>query len=305
MSDSDSSPDAGPEPEAGSSPIGFVGGSGIYEALPLEDTREVAVTTPYGEPSAPITVGEFADTGREVAFVPRHGRHHQYSPTDVPYRANVHALKQLGVGHVIASNAVGSLREELSPRTLVVPDQFVDRTRHRSYSFFGDGVVVHQSVAEPYSARLSELLVEAAREHATADVVDGGTYVCIEGPQFSTRAESEFYRAQGWDLVGMTTVPEAKLAREAEMAYATITGITDYDVWKDDAEVSLEEVLANAAANETAIRETIEAAIPEIPETETWPAHSALEGTVNTPAEAIPEATRDRVDLLLGEYVEE
>ena len=296
--------------------VGFVGGSGIYESLPLSDTREEELSTPYGEPSAPITVGELGDTGREVAFVPRHGRNHEYSPTEVPYRANVHALKQLGVRHVIASNAVGSLREDVPPRTLVVPDQVFDRTRHREYSFFGDGVVVHQGFAEPYAPELSAILVEAAREATGADaggdgdgdgtgVVDGGTYVCIEGPQFSTRAESEFYRSNGWDVVGMTTVPEAKLAREAEMAYATVAGVTDYDVWRTDAAVSLEEVLENAAANETAIRETVEAAVRAIPLDEEWPCHSALAGTVNTPSEAIPPATRERVDLLLGEYLDD
>jgi 5'-methylthioadenosine phosphorylase len=303
--------------------VGFIGGSGIYESLPLSETREEALSTPYGEPSAPITVGELGDTGREVAFVPRHGRSHEYSPTEVPYRANVHALKQLGVRHVVASNAVGSLREDVPPRSLVVPDQVFDRTRHREYTFFGDGVVVHQGFAEPYSPELSEILVEAAREATGADaagdaeadaeaeasatpgVVDGGTYVCIEGPQFSTRAESEFYRSNGWDVVGMTTVPEAKLALEAEMAYATVAGVTDYDVWKTDAEVTLEEVLENAAANEAAIRETVEAAVRAIPLDETWPCHSALAGTVNTPAEAIPPATRERVDLLLGEYLDD
>ena len=289
--------------------VGFVGGSGIYDTLPLSDTREEELSTPYGDPSAPITVGELGDTGREVAFVPRHGRNHEHSPTEVPYRANVHALKQLGVRHVIASNAVGSLREDVPPRTLVVPDQVFDRTRHREYSFFGDGVVVHQGFAEPYAPELAEILVEAAREATDGDgevgVVDGGTYVCIEGPQFSTRAESEFYRSNGWDVVGMTTVPEAKLAREAEMAYATVAGVTDYDVWRTDAEVSLEEVLENAAANETAVRETVEAAVRAVPLDEEWPCHSALEGTVNTPSDAIPPATRERVDLLLGRYLDD
>jgi 5'-methylthioadenosine phosphorylase len=289
--------------------VGFVGGSGIYDSLPLSDTREEELSTPYGDPSAPITVGELGDTGREVAFVPRHGRNHEHSPTEVPYRANVHALKQLGVRHVIASNAVGSLREDVPPRTLVVPDQVFDRTRHREYSFFGDGVVVHQGFAEPYAPELAEILVEAAREATDGDgeagVVDGGTYVCIEGPQFSTRAESEFYRSNGWDVVGMTTVPEAKLAREAEMAYATVAGVTDYDVWRTDAEVSLEEVLENAAANETAVRETVEAAVRAVPLDEEWPCHSALEGTVNTPSDAIPPATRERVDLLLGRYLDD
>jgi 5'-methylthioadenosine phosphorylase len=300
----DSDTAAGDDSAADPSPVGFIGGSGIYEALPLENTREEHLTTPYGEPSAPLTVGEFANTGREVAFVPRHGRDHQYSPTALPYRANVHALKQLGVEFVLASNAVGSLREELPPRTLVVPDQVFDRTRNRELSFYGDGVVVHQGFAEPYTPQLTDVLVEAAEAATDATVADGGTYVCIEGPQYSTRAESEFYRAQGFDVVGMTAIPEAKLAREAEMAYATVAGVTDYDVWKTDAEVTLEEVLENAAKNETAIRQTVEAAIRRLPARGDWPVHSALEGTVNTPADAIPPAVRDRVELLLGEYLD-
>jgi 5'-methylthioadenosine phosphorylase len=282
--------------------LGFIGGSGIYEALPLENTREEAVTTPFGDPSAPIEVGEFADTGREVAFVPRHGRHHQYSPTTLPYRANVYALKELGVTHVIASNAVGSLREDLPPRTLVVPDQAFDRTKRRPLTFFDEGIVVHQPFADPYCRELSTHLAESARA-VDENVVEGGTYVCIEGPQFSTVAESEFYRSQGWDVVGMTTIPEAKLAREAEMAYATVAGVTDYDVWKEGAEVTLQEVLENAQANEEAIKRTVERAIETLPADHTCDCHTALEGTVNTPTEAIPTETRERLDPLVGDYL--
>jgi 5'-methylthioadenosine phosphorylase len=284
--------------------IGFIGGSGIYDALPLRNTREVDIETPFGSPSAPPTVGEFGDTGREVAFVPRHGVDHEYSPTDLPYRANVFALKRLGVTHVLASNAVGSLREDLPPRTLVVPDQIYDRTKHRQLSFFGGGIVVHQEFAEPYCPDLSGIVAEAAADATDADVVRGGTYVCIEGPQFSTRAESEFYRAQGWDVIGMTTIPEAKLAREAEMAYATIAGVTDYDVWNDDTQVSLEEVLENAAANETAIKQTVEAAIDALPADHECDCHAALANTINTPDDAIPASTKAELEPLIGEYVE-
>jgi 5'-methylthioadenosine phosphorylase len=282
--------------------LGFIGGSGIYDALPLTDTRERDLTTPFGDPSAPLTVGEFADTGHEVAFVPRHGRHHQYSPTNLPYRANIHALKQLGVTHVVASNAVGSLREDLPPQTLVVPDQAYDRTKHRPLTFFEEGIVVHQPFAEPYCPELSAHLAEAARA-VDADVVEGGTYVCIEGPQFSTVAESEFYRAQGWDVVGMTTIPEAKLAREAEMAYATVTGVTDYDVWREGSQVTLEEVLENARANEESIKRTVERAIETLPADHTCDCHTALAGTVNTPSHAVPDETKDRLDLLVGDYL--
>jgi len=297
--------------------IGFIGGSGIYESLPLENTHEVAVTTPYGEPSSEVTIGEFGDTGREVAFLPRHGPDHQHSPTNLPYHANIYALKQVGVSHVLATNAVGSLKAELSPRTLVVPDQIYDRTKNRDLSFYGDGIV-HQPFAQPYCPEMVDHLADAAEavdideetssgSQTSSDDVDvskGGTYVCIEGPQYSTEAESEFYRAQGWDVVGMTAVPEAKLAREAEMCYATLAGVTDYDVWKEDHEVTLEEVLENAAANEAAIKATIEEAIRSFPEDHECSCHSSLEGTVNTPTEAIPEETRERVDLLVGEYLD-
>jgi len=290
--------------------LGFIGGSGIYEALPLNDVREVEYDTPYGEPSDAITIGEFADTGREVAFLPRHGSNHGVSPTDLPYRANMYALKKAGVTHVFASNAVGSLREELAPGTLVVPDQIYDRTKGRDLSFYGDGVVVHQPFADPYSPELVDHLTEAAESAVGGDdeadgtpVVKGGTYVCIEGPQYSTRAESEFYKSQGWDLVGMTAIPEAKLAREAEIAYATIAGVTDYDVWKEDSEVTLAEVLENAEKNQQAIKAAVEEAVRTLPEELECDAHTALEGTVNTPTEAIPEDTRDRVEPLLGDYL--
>ncbi|MUW14900.1 S-methyl-5'-thioadenosine phosphorylase [Halorubrum sp. CBA1125] len=299
------------------STIGFIGGSGIYEALPLSNVREVEYDTPYGEPSDAITIGEFADTGREVAFLPRHGSNHGVSPTDLPYRANMYALKRVGVTHVFASNAVGSLREELEPGTLVVPDQIYDRTKRRDLSFYGDGVVVHQPFADPYSPELVDHLTAAARSAVgggdgdtdgsdDADgtqVVKGGTYVCIEGPQYSTRAESEFYKSQGWDLVGMTAIPEAKLAREAEIAYATIAGVTDYDVWKEDSEVTLDEVLENAEKNQAAIKAAVEEAVRTLPADHECDAHTSLEGTVNTPTEAIPEETRERVEPLLGDYL--
>jgi 5'-methylthioadenosine phosphorylase len=289
--------------------LGFIGGSGIYEALPLADTREEDVTTPYGDPSAPLTVGRLEGTDRELAFLPRHGRDHEYSPTDLPYRANIHALKQLGVTHVIASNAVGSLREDLPPGTLLLPDQIFDRTKRRESTFFGDGVVVHQPFAEPYCPELRGHLREAAagaRERGDLDteVVDGGTYVCIEGPQFSTKAESEFYRSQGWDVVGMTAIPEAKLAREAEISYAAVVGVTDYDVWKDDSEVTLQEVLENAAANEAAIEAVVREAVRTLPSDHECDCHSALAGTVNTPASAVPASARERTALLLGDYLD-
>ncbi len=282
--------------------IGFIGGSGIYDALPLENTREEEVTTPFGEPSAPVTIGEIA--GKEVAFLPRHGPKHQKTPTEAPYRANIYALKELGVERILASNAVGSLREELPPQTLVIPDQIFDRTKHRAPTFFGDGMVVHMPFADPYCPHMVSHLSDASAEATDADHHSGGTYVCIEGPQYSTRAESEFYRAQGFEIIGMTAIPEAKLAREAEMCYATVAGVTDYDVWKEDSEVTLEEVLDNAAKNEDAIKEVVEHAIRSMPDERECDCGHALEGTVNTPTEAIPEETREEVDLLAGQYLD-
>ena len=311
--------------------IGFIGGSGIYEALDLDGVREEKVETPFGAPSAPVTIGHLDDT--EIAFLPRHGRDHQYSPTDVPYRANVHAFKQLGVQRIVSSNAVGSLREDLPPQTIVVPDQIFDRTTNRRTSFFegrkGQGIVVHMGFADPYCPHLSTHLAEAADEalddtsdteafnSADAEATDetgsaaegdetktvaGGTYVCIEGPQFSTRAESDFYRAQGFDLVGMTAIPEAKLAREAELCYATLAGVTDYDVWHDR-EVTLEEVLENAATNRESITAALRRAITTMPAERECDCDHAIAEAINTPTEAIPAKTRDRLSVLVGEYL--
>jgi 5'-methylthioadenosine phosphorylase len=279
--------------------LGIIGGSGIYEALGFENGTERRVDTPFGEPSAPLEIGELA--GTEVAFLPRHGRDHQYDPTNVPYRANIHALKQVGVERVVATNAVGSLRGDLPPRTLVVPDQLFDRTRDRPRSFFGDGVVVHLSMADPYCPHLSARLGECGAA-ADADVVTGGTHVCIEGPQFSTRAESEFYRDRGFDVIGMTTVPEVHLAREAELCYAALTGVTDYDVWYDDEEVSLETVLEHAAANEASMSAMLESLLRSLDDSFDCECGRALEGAINTPPEAIDRETREEVSLLIDEY---
>ncbi|WP_439025480.1 S-methyl-5'-thioadenosine phosphorylase [Haloarchaeobius sp. DT45] len=284
--------------------IGVIGGSGIYEALPLENVEKRSVETPFGEPSDDITVGELG--GKEVAFLPRHGPDHQHTPTNAPYKANIYALKSVGVDRIIATNAVGSLREDLPPRTLVVPTQIFDRTSHREHTFFGDGMVVHMGFADPYDPAMVEHLADAAeRAETDAETHEGGTYVCIEGPQYSTRAESEFYREQGWEIVGMTAIPEAKLAREAELSYATVAGVTDYDVWKEDNEVTLDEVLENAAANQESINAVVEEAVRSMPEDFESDAWSALEGTINTPSEAIPDETRERVDLLAGQYLDD
>ena len=281
-------------------PIGFIGGSGVYEALDLENVSERDVSTPFGDPAAPVTVGELGNT--EIAFLPRHGRNHEFSPTTTPYRANLHALKSLGCERVLSSNAVGSLREDLPPRTLVVPDQVFDRTRSRPYTFFDEGVVVHVAFGEPYCPQVVEHLAESARA-ADVDCERGGTYVCIEGPQFSTVAESEFYRDQGFDLVGMTAVPEAKLAREAELCYATVAGVTDYDVWKEGTEVTQEEVAENALANEASIKRVVERAVETMPDERECHCGAALDGAVATDPSSIDAEARERYGTLLGEYL--
>jgi 5'-methylthioadenosine phosphorylase len=283
-------------------PIGFIGGSGIYEALDLANESEVEVSTPFGDPAAPVTVGEL--DGTEVAFLPRHGRNHGFSPTNTPYRANLHALKSLGCERVLSSNAVGSLREDLPPRTLVVPDQVFDRTRSRPYTYFDEGVVVHVAFGEPYCPHMVEHLAESARDaDIDADCERGGTYVCIEGPQFSTVAESEFYRDQGFDVVGMTAVPEAKLAREAELCYATVAGVTDFDVWKEGSEVTQEEVVENAIANEASITEVVERAVETMPAERECDCGSALDGAVATVPSSIDAEARERYGELLGDYL--
>lgn len=279
-------------------PIGFIGGSGIYDALALQDVERRTIRTPFGDPSAPVTLGRLGDT--EIAFLPRHGPAHTESPATIPYRANMHAFKQLGCERVLSSNAVGSLREALSPGTLCIPDQLFDRTRHRVSSFYED-IVVHIGMAEPYCPQLVDHLDASAASGTEADHQRGGSYVCIEGPQFSTRVESEFYRDQGFDIVGMTAVPEAKLAREAELCYATIAGVTDYDVWRDGEEVSQAAVVETARANEAAIKAVVETAAQAMPTTRSCDCGQALEGAVATDTDAIPAATRDRYGALLGD----
>ncbi|HEY4389674.1 MAG TPA: S-methyl-5'-thioadenosine phosphorylase, partial [Ktedonobacteraceae bacterium] len=230
--------------------IGVIGGSGLYRMAGMTETEEVKVQTPFGDPSDVITVGQV--NGVSMAFLPRHGRGHRLSPTEIPVRANIWALKSLGVEHVISVSAVGSLREHIAPRNLVIPDQIFDRTKSRVNSFFEGGVVVHCTFAEPFCPHLSQLLQNAAHALPDVRVHTGGTYVCMEGPLFSTKAESNAYRSWGMDIIGMTALPEAKLAREAELCYATIACVTDYDCWHEsEASVTVELVIANLNANIT------------------------------------------------------
>jgi 5'-methylthioadenosine phosphorylase len=279
--------------------VGIIGGSGFYELL--EDAREVALETPFGAPSDVYFVGEIGDV--PVAFLPRHGRGHRIMPGEINYRANIWGMKALGVRYLISASAVGSLREELRPLDIVVPDQLFDRTKARVSTFFGDGVVVHMGFADPFCAYASRCLVEEGRA-AGATLHAGGTYVCIEGPQFSTRAESHVYRQLGFDIIGMTNLQEAKLAREAELCYATMALVTDYDVWYEGGEdVTLEQVLSNVRRNVETAQAIVRRVVPALDLERDCGCRHAVENAVNTPSALIPAATKERVDLLIGKYI--
>src|SRR5256884_2012456 len=248
--------------------IGVIGGSGLYRMEGMVDIEEIAIQTPFGDPSDVITVGKVE--GVSMAFLPRHGRGHRISPTEIPVRANIWALKSLGVEWVISVSAVGSLREHIAPRDLIIPDQLFDRTKSRVNTFFEGGIVVHVTFADPFCSTLSKLLLEAARELRDITVHEGGTYVCMEGPLFSTKAEAYVYRSWGMDIVGMTALPEAKLAREAELCYATIACATDYDCWHATEEsVTVELVLGNLNANVTNAQRILRLIAQKIPSTHT------------------------------------
>jgi 5'-methylthioadenosine phosphorylase len=283
--------------------IGIIGGSGLYDLEVLEGREEIRVATPYGDPSDSLVVGMVA--GRRVAFVPRHGRGHGLAPAEIPVRANIYALKLLGVGRVVSVSAVGSLREDFAPGHLVVPDQLVDRTRgDRPSSFFGDGLVVHVPFAEPYCERLRRRLADAARRVGRTTVHDAGTYCCMEGPQFSTRAESELHRRLGMDLIGMTALPEAKLAREAELCYAALALVTDYDCWYPEHESVTADMVAEVMRRNTAAaQDSIVALVESLAEDRDCPCDSVLAHAILTDREAVPEAVRERTKLLVGKYL--
>ncbi len=280
--------------------VGVIGGSGFYELL--EGAREVHLDTPFGAPSDSYFLGEIG--GVPVAFLPRHARGHRILPSEVNYRANIWGMKKLGVRTILSASAVGSLREELEPLHIVVPDQLYDRTKARRSTFFGEGVVVHMGFADPFCKYVSGVIVEHGKA-VGATVHQGGTYVCIEGPQFSTRAESNVYRRQGFDIIGMTNLQEAKLAREAELCYATMALVTDYDVWYEGEEdVSLEQVLANVRRNVETAQAIVRAVVPALDVGRDCSCHHAVEQAINTPAELIPAETRVRLDLLIGKYLD-
>jgi 5'-methylthioadenosine phosphorylase len=286
--------------------LGVIGGSGLYAIEGLTDVQEVMPQTPFGAPSDAIVTGMLDE--QPIAFLPRHGRGHRISPTEVPSRANIYALKSLGVEWIISVSAVGSLREDYAPLDLVVPDQIFDRTRSRANSFFEGGVVAHISFAEPFCPRLSEQLWTAMGALDDIRAHRGGTYVCMEGPQFSSKAESTAYRKLGFDLIGMTALPEAKLAREAEICYATVACVTDYDVWHESAEsVTVEMVVANLMRNvENARRiiRTVAASMPETRADQTCGCEHALANAVMTDRSQITAPLRAKYGLLLGKYLE-
>lgn len=280
--------------------IGVIGGSGLYELDGLTGVRWVRVRTPFGEPSDAYCVGQLGD--RTVAFLPRHGRGHRIMPSELNFRANIYGFKKLGVEWVISISAVGSMREEIRPLDLVIPDQFFDWTRRRVSSFFGAGIVAHVGMADPVCPELASWLEKAARATG-ATVHRGGTYLCIEGPQFSSKGESRIYRQWGVDVIGMTNMPEAKLAREAELCYATLALVTDYDVWHEsEAAVDVASVVANLLKNTATAKEVLRRLIPEIGPPRRCPCPSLLKDAVITNPKAFPPRTRKALGLLLDKY---
>jgi 5'-methylthioadenosine phosphorylase len=285
--------------------IGIIGGSGLYKMEALKDVKEVQIDTPFGAPSDALIIGEL--DGTSVAFLARHGRNHSLSPSEVPFRANVYALKSLGVEYIISASAVGSLKAEAKPLDMVIPDQFIDRTKNRASTFFGEGIIAHIAFGDPVCPSLAKVLSDAI---ATLNLPDltlhkGGTYVCMEGPAFSTKAESNLYRSWGATIIGMTNLPEAKLAREAEIAYATLAMVTDYDCWHPDHDnVTVEMVIGNLMKNavnaQQIIRETVRQLTRNPPTSE---AHSALRSAIITPLDKAPTATKEKLGLLLKKYL--
>ncbi len=281
--------------------IGVIGGSGLYEIEGLTDVEEVQVSTPFGEPSDAITIGTLE--GERVAFLPRHGRGHRILPTELPVRANIYALKSLGVERIISVSACGSMKEEIAPLDIVIPDQLFDRTKTRVSTFFGEGLVAHIAFDEPFCPELSDLLYEAAKE-VGARVHKGGTYICIEGPQFSTKGESRIYRQWGVDVIGMTAIPEAKLAREAEICYATLAMVTDYDVWHEAEEpVTVEMVVKNLLQNVETAKKVLKVVVPRIPRERACRCATALENAIQTQRDKIPATVKEKLGLLVGKYL--
>jgi 5'-methylthioadenosine phosphorylase len=285
--------------------IGIIGGSGLYKMEALKDVKEIAVETPFGSPSDALIVGTLE--GTPVAFLPRHGRHHNLLPSELPFRANIYAMKQLGVKYLISASAVGSLKQEVKPLDMVVPDQFIDRTKNRISTFFGEGIVAHIAFGDPVCSQLAQILSDAVASLELPDVNlhRGGTYVCMEGPAFSTKAESNLYRSWEATVIGMTNLPEAKLAREAEIAYATLALATDYDCWHPDHDhVTVEMVVANLQRNAINAQKVIQETVKRLSNNPfISSAHSALQNSILTPLDRVPTATKNKLALLLEKYI--
>jgi 5'-methylthioadenosine phosphorylase len=285
--------------------IGIIGGSGLYKMEALEDVEELEVQTPFGSPSDALILGTLGKT--RVAFLARHGRNHTLLPAELPFRANIYAMKQLGVEYLISASAVGSLKEEAKPLDMVVPDQFIDRTKNRISTFFGEGIVAHIAFGEPICKNLASVVADAIASLNLPDVSlhRGGTYVCMEGPAFSTKAESNLYRSWGATVIGMTNLPEAKLAREAEIAYATLALVTDYDCWHPDHDsVTVEMVIGNLHKNAVNAQKVIQETVKRLSENPlASDAHSALKYAILTNLDKAPAATKEKLGLLLQKYL--
>ena len=281
--------------------VGVIGGSGLYQMEGLADVQEVEISTPFGNPSDSYRIGTLE--GQRVVFLARHNRNHTIMPSELNFRANIYGFKQLGVEWIISASAVGSLKEEHRPLDIVVPDQFYDRTNTRISTFFGDGIVVHVSFADPICGQLAGIVQQAGSD-AGVPIKRGGTYVCMEGPQFSTKAESNTYRSWGMDLIGMTNLQEAKLAREAEMCYTTMALVTDYDCWHPahDA-VTVAEVVQNLKKNAENAQKIIRAAVKRLPVTRACSCRNALQNAILTDLSKVPPRTKTRLELLLKRYI--
>jgi 5'-methylthioadenosine phosphorylase len=281
--------------------IGIIGGSGLYSMPGLTDVSEVRQQTPFGDPSDAYVLGRLE--GRKVAFLARHGRGHRLMPTELNYRANIYGFKQLGVERILSLSAVGSLKEQHKPLDFVIPDQFFDRTRHRVDTFFGDGIVAHIAFADPVCPELSKV-VESACRKAAVTVKPGGTYLCMEGPQFSTKAESNIYRSWGMDVIGMTNLQEAKLAREAEMCYVTVAMVTDYDCWHPHHDsVTVDQIVAVLVKNAENACRVVRESVAAIPKAHGCKCGSALAHAIITERNKIPAPTRQKLSLILEKYL--
>ncbi len=281
--------------------IGIIGGSGLYDMAGLTDREEIEITTPFGDPSGPYVLATLA--GKRVAFLARHGAGHRIMPTELNFRANIYGFKTLGVERILSASAVGSLKEEYPPQDIVIPDQFFDRTKARASTFFGDGIVAHVGFAHPVCGEVARIAREAAIT-AGARVHLGGTYVCMEGPQFSTLAESKLYRSWGMDVIGMTNLQEAKLAREAEICYATLALVTDYDCWHPDHDaVTVEMIIANLTANARTAQAIIAEAVARMPEARACGCGTALAAAIITRPDAIPARIKQDLGPIIGKYI--